>query len=578
MLLRRLAEYSDTLDLPPTLYRQKPVRYIIEIDQSGRLLSSRPTDTADPASPMVRKGAPRMVPEVQRTSGIKALLLADKADYTLGPADAASSRKNKSHEAYLDLVSRCVLATRESCVSAVLDFLKSGISSLELPDDFDRGATIVFRVGEVFPTDLPTVQAFWAAENDPAADPDRSGAMQCVVCGELRPVLKRLQAKLKGIPGGQTSGTSLISANAPAFESYGLEASLIAPTCSACGERFTRGANALLADPSRRIFLGGTALAFWTRTPSEFSFVKALIDPDPADVVALIRSVTTGRPPSRIDADEFYGIALSASGGRAVVRDWIDTTVLEAKRRLSQWFAFQSVVGPNGETPKPLGIRALCGATVREFTDLSPSVPRALVRSALTGAPLPHGLLFEAVRRNRAEQRVTRPRAALIKLVLTTNSISSDGMEGHMIELDADNPSAAYRCGRLLAVLEQIQRAALPTAKATIVDRFFGTASSAPASVFGRLVRGAQPHMARLERDRRGAYVALDRRLGEVMGGISSFPRTLTLEDQGLFALGFYHQRAFDRMQAAQRAEHTPDVEPVLEELAPDTKGDTNDV
>ena len=145
-----------------------------------------------------------------------------------------------------------------------------------------------------------------------------------------------------------------------------------------------------------------------------------------------------------------------------------------------------------------------------------------------------------------------------------------------MVQLDPDNPSAAYRCGRLLAVLEAVQRLAVPGAKATIVDRFFGTASSAPASVFGRLLRGAQPHLAKLERDRRGAYVALQRRLEEIQAGLpaSGFPRVLTLEDQGIFALGYYHQRAFDRAQAREATERRKagvapaDELPTDEELA----------
>ena len=85
-----------------------------------------------------------------------------------------------------------------------------------------------------------------------------------------------------------------------------------------------------------------------------------------------------------------------------------------------------------------------------------------------------------------------------------------------MVDLDPSNSSPAYQCGRLLAVLEDIQRAAIPGAKATIVDRFFGTASSAPASVFGRLMRGAQPHLSKLERDNPNAYRALQRRMEEV--------------------------------------------------------------
>ena len=116
-----------------------------------------------------------------------------------------------------------------------------------------------------------------------------------------------------------------------------------------------------------------------------------------------------------------------------------------------------------------------------------------------------------------------------------------------MVDLDQNHPNPGYHCGRLLAVLADIQEAAV--GKAAIVDRFYGTASSAPASVFGRLLRGAQPHIAKLERDRRNVAIALQRRLEGVMSSLSCFPNILTLEQQGLFALGFYHQRAHDRAQ-----------------------------
>lgn len=122
-----------------------------------------------------------------------------------------------------------------------------------------------------------------------------------------------------------------------------------------------------------------------------------------------------------------------------------------------------------------------------------------------------------------------------------------------MIQLDKKSRDCAYRCGRLLAVLESAQYAALGITAVT--DRFYGTASSAPASVFGRLLRGAQPHLTKLERDRPGAYHALQQRLEDVLAGLDGFPKTLDMEAQGMFALGYYHQRAHDRAQARARRE-----------------------
>ena len=126
-----------------------------------------------------------------------------------------------------------------------------------------------------------------------------------------------------------------------------------------------------------------------------------------------------------------------------------------------------------------------------------------------------------------------------------------------MIQLQSDHPEPAYHCGRLLAVLEQIQRTAIGSnINTTIVDRFYGTASTAPASVFGRLLRGAQPHLSKLKGNEstRPAGYALENRLTDIMARLISFPHTLDLKQQGLFALGYYHQRAYDRAQARAKA------------------------
>lgn len=547
MLLRRLKEYADErMDLPPALYSETAVRYIIELDASGRLLSAQPTDTADPSNPRTKRGQRFLMPQVTRAVGIKPLLLADKADYTLGIGgeSAKSDRVRACHEAYRELLVRCVAAANEPAVQVVAAFLADDpVAKLELPSDFDHSALITFRVDGLFPAALPRVQTFWATEHDPAAQ--KAEVMQCIVCGQQRPVLSRLQGKIKGIPGGQMAGTSLISANANAFESYGLEASLIAPTCADCGERFTRALNELLNGAHSRVIIGDAAFVFWTRQPVEVDIWMALNEPEAQQVQELIRSLYSGNYNPHVDPVAFYAVTLSASGGRAVVRDWIDTTVGEVKANLARWFTRQQIVDEYGKQAAPLSVYWLARATVREAKDLPITTPRALLRNALTHTPLPMGLLYQAVRRSRAEQNVTRQRAALIKLVLASQS--PDVQEDTMTELDLNSPDPAYRYGRLLAVLAEVQRNAI--GKTAIVDRFYGTASSAPAAVFSRLLRGAQPHLSKLERDRPGVAFILERRIEEVMSGIDSFLPTLTLVQQGRFALGFYHQRAHDRAQ-----------------------------
>lgn len=569
-MLQSLSAYAGRLtDMAPAGYLETPIRYVIDLDASGRLLGV--TDQAQGAGARERRGKPTLAPTVIRTVGVKPKLLADIGEYVLGLArdPAKQTRVDKAHQSFIELVHECAGATGEPALTAVCAFLDAGADlGDQRPAEFDPGMVVTFRVDGVLPIDLPAVRAFWAryAEGG-AADGGEGGevaktAVQCLVCGQVKPPVKVLAYKWKGIPGGQTSGLALISANAPAFESYGLQQSLIAPTCDDCGERFGKAANALLSDEGSRVRIGPVAYVFWTREPTGFSFATFLTDPKNEDVKALIEAVFGGRQGViTLDPTPFYAAALSASGARVVVRDWLNTTVGEAQRHLARYFQFQRVVGQDGAEAEPLKLVALAGATVRELKDLRPQVTETLLHIALGGGMVPRGLLFEAVRRCRAEGGVNRAQAALIKMVLVSERDRQEGRDSvttsELVQLDPANRDPAYLCGRLLAVLEAIQREALGDINATIVDRFFGTASSAPASVFGRLLRGAQPHMKTLGRDKPGMHNIFENRLMDVTQGISGkdgFPKTLSLEKQGLFALGYYHQRANDRAERIARA------------------------
>lgn len=546
-MLKRLIEYSERGVLPPSLYADGPVKYWINLDGEGRFLPPM-IDTADPSNPRTRRGQRRLLPQVVRASGIRPLLLADKADYTLGFAadEKRTSRTRACHEAYLELLQRCAGETGEPDVQAVLNFLRTNPLDAVQPDEaFDPSGVISFQVDGRILVDNLAVQTFWAAANTDLDAPN----MQCLVCGSERPVLARLQGKIKGIPGGQPAGTSLVSANSTAFESYGLSASLTSPVCAGCAEGFTRGLNALLTDDQTRLVSGNNAFVFWTREKQEFNILSALEDPDPSQIGALIHSVRTGRP-ADVETDPYYALSLSASGGRAVVRDWTDTTVGRVKEHLSAWFQGQRIAAGYGDETRFYGLRALAFATVREPRDLPPATPRSLVRAAFTGTPVPMDILAQAVRRNRAERGITRPRAALIKLALLSQTSGLE--EDHMVQLDSENVEPAYLCGRLLAVLEEAQRAAIRGINTTVVDRFYGTASSAPLSVFPTLVKGARPHLSKLKRDNPGAHFAIEGRMEEILTKVDAtrgFPKGLNLREQGIFALGYYHQRAHDRQQ-----------------------------
>jgi CRISPR-associated protein Csd1 len=566
MLLKQLRDYSERLtDLPPAMYLSTPIRWILDLDADGKRVAFISTPSGERKND---RGLARLAPHIGRTVAVQAKLLADNAEYVLGLArdPAKQARVDRCHAAFVALVRDCAERTGEPSVRAVLRFLESlNPSNLLLPAGFEPAHVLTFRVEGTYPIDVPAVRDYWAAVAGGGESRDEVGErMECLVCGRERPPVNNIPIKIKRIPGGQPSGMALVSTNAVSFESYGLEAMSCAPICQECGERFSKAANALIVAEDTHLRIGPLVYLFWTREETGFRPGKMIARPQAEQVKALLDAARRADASSlERDANQFYATAFSASGARVVVRDWLQTTVPTAQRYLARYFALQQLVQPDGGEGQPIGLYALAASTVRDAgKNLVANVPRALLRVALKGGTLPDWLLYQAVKRNRSEQKVTRPRAALIKMVLLSRlDVTLQPEEFRMVQHNPDDPflqddprkRSAYLCGCLLAALERIQKAAVPGAKATITDRFYGTASSAPASVFGRLLRLGQSHLGKLRKEKPGVHAILQHQLEEIQKGLASFPRTLTLEQQGLFSLGYYHQRARDRAEALER-------------------------
>lgn len=575
MLLQRLVEYSERIPPTPVMYNKLVVKWIIDIDDNGNFLGMPPTSDSGKKND---RGKEFQTPHVMKASGIKAKLLADNGEYVIGKVrkDSDVEKVKERHSAFIRLIETAEQSTDEPTLQAITKFYQNGqVQKIILSDDFDPSHNITFRVNGIFPFDLPNVQRFWAKYSGAMGSEDKDeisdkDIMECIVCGKVKPVLRRLPFKIKNIPKGQKAGNALISANSSAFESYSLEESLIAPICHDDSEKFSKAANALLQDENTHIAVGPLVYIFWTKEDTGFSFASVLSKPNPSDVQALIESAYKGKEAAAVvDETKFYASAFSASGSRVAVRDWLETTVSYVKENLARWFKFQRIVdsytGAEG-LPFPLkgylrkdnrwasGIIDDLAPLIqkrRDMDNLSPNIPKVFLHFALKGGLLPEWLLYQAVNRNRMEQNVTRSRAAIIKMVLLSRN-NKNNEEGKMECLDLENRNPAYLCGRLLGVLEIVQVEAFKpsTINSTIVDRFYGTASSAPASVFGKLLRGVQPHLTKLRKEKHGTFEAMAKQLEEVQCGLTFYPKTLTLEEQGFFALGYYHQKAANRAGA----------------------------
>ncbi len=549
MLLQRLVEYSHRLDLPPPMYEEAPIKWLLDISRDGQFRAFVRTSGGEREDD---RGRLFRAPHALATSGTVPKLLFGSCDYVLGLSRGRHEKASSRHEAFVQLTRQCFEKTGDDGLQAVVRFLDAlDLSRIPIPEDLDPSDWVTFSVGGSVLFERDRISNFWLSYQEEKLTKGAT-VCECVLCGKMRKPVAIHPIKIKRI-GGQPSGASIVSANAPAFMSYGLKQSFNAPTCLECADRYAKAANTLIRDDRTHLSIGSHVYIFWTREEAEFSVALLLSDPTPDKVKELLKSAFSGRAGTlQIDSTPFYAASLSPSGGRVAVRNWLGSTIGVAKRNLARFFRLQRLLGNDGQEDRPYGIFPLAAALFHDpRKEMPPNVLHSLLHFALQGGPLSHWLFFLAVKRCRAERAVTRPRAILLKMGLL--SVPGNGLkEERMERLDPELTTPAYLCGRLFAVLENLQKTAVPRLAATLIDQFYGIASSAPASIFGKILRGSQAHLGKLRKTRPGVFTAIQQRIEEVVSKLPAFPPTLTLQEQGLFALGYYHQRAFD--SAAARA------------------------
>ena len=586
MLLEKLREYSERIDSTPVMYKETPIRWVINLDAQGNFKGIVET-ASEQSGKKKAKGKSFLAPTLRRTSGVRAIILSDKVEYVFGldkdgkPGEWAA----KCQKAFKDLIDRCAKDSGCASALAVKKFYDSyAVGELNLPEGFNYADLFTFSVNGSFPIDEPSVRAFWATEaignkknikgnasteTAESKGDDGKGNGSCMVCGEIKSVVASMPIPIKNIPGNKAE-YSLVAHNIKASESFELKRSHNSPICRDCGEAFCKALNNLLDKPDTHIRVGDIVYVFWTKAKIDFDITTFFTDPKPEDIKKLLAKPLTGERAFEQDESLFYCAAFSSSVTRVVMRDWIVTTLGDAQRNLARYFRAQALVEWDGSEGAPLPLWKMTKSLVpqkKKGTDEAPpNVPKTILRFAFNGGELPLSLLFQAVKRECVEagrDKKTnkkfwdyvyrnRSRMALIKMVLVSRKEYLNREES-MEKIDLSNESPAYLCGRLFALIEAVQKAAMPGVNTTVTDRFYGTASTAPASVFGWLNKGCQNHLAKLRKEKPGAFFSLDEDLKEIASRLKTFPRTLNLEEQGLFALGFYHQKAHRSAMAAER-------------------------
>ena len=285
-----------------------------------------------------------------------------------------------------------------------------------------------------------------------------------------------------------------------------------------------------------------------------------------------------GKDKTALGSNRFYLAVLSPNKSRLVVREWLEEGVEPLRQNLKHYVEALQIIHPDGRDiwfpPLPAMLTALQSPTSAKckkdekarLPQVEPDLMRKMIRCMFTGTPPPDALLTRAVRcfrvpdpptedrdRPQRERQVLRRMslAAAMKLVLTHGKTQQEqhAMEQLVSETPGDYKARPpYLCGRLLAVLEEVQRQASGKpggVNTTLVDRFYGAASTAPASVFANLINVAsKAHLPKLRREGRDFISQLMEEVCGELDDAGGFPPPLSPEEQAQFALGFYHQRA----------------------------------
>lgn len=427
-------------------------------------------------------------------------------------------------------------------------------------------------------------EAFVGDEGKEGTSPAQTGI--CLVTGTADfPIARSHKPKILGIPGVSSGGYIVSFAKeCPAFSSYGFEMGENAPVSEEAAASYALALQTLIDNENTSLRVGPLLVCFWARkSEAATSFLARMLrKPDPLAVADFLNVPWAGIDRHAAKLEQFYSITLCGNAGRVVVRHWMQTTVEAARENFAQWFRDLEIIAislpqmkgkgrnkrnseqdapieKDAEKMPPLAVFRLACTTVREAKDLRPEVPAQLYQAALEGSA-PSIMLIKPIL-HRLEADLQRfgmktlfniSRFALLKLILNRNRKEGDIMiEPKVFETE----DKAYNCGRLLAVLAEIQAKAhdYQLSGAGVAERYFGTASVSPASVFPLLLRLNRHHLDKIRKTSGSAWnqegniqkvLCMFTPEQEVAGAPPQFPRHLDLQAQGRFAVGFYQQKA----------------------------------
>ena len=495
-------------------------------------------------------------------SGNDANLLWDNATFVLG----VGKNGDKKLASFIATIKERLGDINDQAVNSVLKFLEDGqrdptifapvVRHSDYGEEIRKGRVyITFRLvndEQLFIFQRLPIKVRVSEALEPS---EKRGT--CLVTGELDQSIELCHLVIKNLYGARKD-PNVVSFNKEAFNSFGKDQSANAPVGKRAAFAYTTALNHLTArESNQKLQVGDATAVFWSeRNTNLEKQVRDFFSEPPKDdpdrgvkaVASLFKAVETGAFARDEDMIRFFVLGMTPFGPRIAVRFWIVDTVSGMAGKICQHFEDTRIVhGPRDKDTLSVFRLLVSTAAHGESKNIPPNLGGDMMRAILEGLPYPQTFLQAAIRRIRAEHDVSYPRAALIKACInrSTRFRNPEIKEELKMSLDKSNQNIGYRLGRLFATLERIQirkftQKGGKEPNSTIRDRYYGSASGTPITVFGTLIRLSKHHLASLENV--GERINFEKLLGEIMCGINDFPAHLRLDDQGRFAIGYYHQ------------------------------------
>lgn len=569
MILQALVDYYEELlkegKTVPNGWCRAKVAFALNLTEDGSLknvISLK--EEQEMGKKTIWISSERTVPQmVSRSSGVSANFLCDNSKYILGTdTEGSGGRVQECFEAgkqrHLEILKDVHSAAAESVKNFFQTWkpeeAKENPKLQELWDEITDSSNLIFLIDGKECQDDEAIQNAW---NQQILEGGAETEGVCLVTGK-RADIARIHTAIKGVQGAQSSGAALVSFNAPAFESYGKTQNYNAPVGKYAAFAYTTALNYLLsqkAHSSQKKYamqLGDTTVVFWAEGGEElyqdvFGWGMEMPVDNQKEIQGILKSAAKGEPVpvGNLELDlnrKFYILGLAPNAARLSVRFFYQDHFGSLLEHINAHYMRLQMVKPAWENREYLGIWAFLQETINQNAKEKKPVANmaaAVVRAILAGDRYPTSLYTDLLIQIRAEQgKMTWGRASIIKAYLMRNYGWKEG--GEFVKVNEETKDRAYVLGRIFSVLEDIQEKANPGINTTIRDRYFNSACTTPSVVFPVLLRLKNSHIRKI--DNIGLKKKYEELLTELSGKLNEYPARLTLEEQGMFMLGYYHE------------------------------------